>query len=69
MLFDVEGHSIREISGFQGVSESAVKSRLARGRERLRRHYERILPGLRVAVSHPMKGVGQAAVAPEVESA
>jgi len=42
VLFDVEGYSIREIGALQRVSESAVKSRLVRGRERLRRHYERV---------------------------
>jgi RNA polymerase sigma-70 factor, ECF subfamily len=41
VLFDVDGYSIREIAAFQRASESAIKSRLVRGRERLRRHYER----------------------------
>jgi len=46
VLFEIEGFSIEEIADLQKVSNSAVKSRLARGRERLRRHYERtgILP-------------------------
>jgi RNA polymerase sigma-70 factor (ECF subfamily) len=42
VLFEMEGYSIEEIAGFQNVSLSAVKSRLARGRERLRRFYERL---------------------------
>jgi RNA polymerase sigma-70 factor (ECF subfamily) len=40
VLFEIEGYSIEEISAMQRVSISAVKSRLARGRERLRRVYE-----------------------------
>ncbi|MBI5836048.1 MAG: RNA polymerase sigma factor [Candidatus Eisenbacteria bacterium] len=42
VLFELEGFSIGEISEVQGASVAAVKSRLARGRERLRRHYERL---------------------------
>ncbi len=42
VLFEVEGFSIEEIAGLQNVSIPAVKSRLQRGRERLRRHYERL---------------------------
>jgi len=41
VLFELEGYSIDEIAAFQEVSPSAVKSRLARGRDRLRRTYER----------------------------
>ncbi len=44
VLFEIEGFSIEEIADLQKVSISAVKSRLARGRERLRRYYER--PGV-----------------------
>jgi RNA polymerase sigma-70 factor (ECF subfamily) len=40
VLGDIEGYSIDEIAAIQGVTASAVKSRLARGRERLRRRYE-----------------------------
>jgi RNA polymerase sigma-70 factor (ECF subfamily) len=41
VLFEIEGFSIEEIAALQRVSHSAVKSRLARGRDRLRRIYER----------------------------
>jgi RNA polymerase sigma factor (sigma-70 family) len=47
VLFEIEGHSIEEIAARQNASASAVKSRLARGRARLRRHYQRLgWPGL-----------------------
>lgn len=42
VLFELEDFSIEEIAALQKVSISAVKSRLARGRERLRRHYGRL---------------------------
>ena len=42
VLFEMDGFSIEEISSLQKVSQSAVKSRLARARRRLRRHYERL---------------------------
>jgi len=42
VLFEMDGFSIEEISRLQRVSVSAVKSRLARARKRLRRHYERL---------------------------
>lgn len=35
-LFYYEGMSVREIGGILGISEAAVKTRLRRGRERLR---------------------------------
>jgi RNA polymerase sigma-70 factor (ECF subfamily) len=41
VLFEIEGCSIEEIAGLQRASVAAVKSRLVRGRERLRRFYER----------------------------
>jgi RNA polymerase sigma-70 factor (ECF subfamily) len=41
VLFTLEAFSIEEVAGMQGVSVSAVKSRLARGREKLRRFYLR----------------------------
>ena len=41
VLHDVEGFSVEEIAAMQGVSGSAVKSRLSRGRDRLRRTYLR----------------------------
>lgn len=42
ILFELEGFSCEEIAAMQRVSVSAVKSRLARGRDRLRRFYERL---------------------------
>jgi RNA polymerase sigma-70 factor (ECF subfamily) len=39
VLFEIEGFGIEEIAAMQRVSPSAVKSRLARGRTRLRRIY------------------------------
>lgn len=42
VLLEIEGFSIEEIAELQGASVSAVKSRAARGRERLRRYYERL---------------------------
>ena len=41
VLHDVEGFSVEEIAVMQEVSASAVKSRLSRGRDRLRRFYLR----------------------------
>ena len=35
-LFYYDGMSVREIGGIRGISEAAVKTRLRRGRERLR---------------------------------
>ena len=42
VLHDIDGFSMEEIAGFQGVTVSAVKSRVSRARQRLRRHYERL---------------------------
>jgi RNA polymerase sigma-70 factor, ECF subfamily len=41
VLFELEGFAVKEIGELQKVSISAVKSRLQRGRDRLRRFYER----------------------------
>lgn len=41
VLFELDGLSVEEIAVIQQASPSAVKSRLARGRARLRRTYER----------------------------
>jgi RNA polymerase sigma-70 factor, ECF subfamily len=41
VLADVDEYPLEEIARMQGVSLSAVKSRVARGRERLARHYRR----------------------------
>lgn len=40
VLFEIEGWQVDEIAAAQRVSASAVKSRLARGRARMRAHYE-----------------------------
>jgi RNA polymerase sigma factor (sigma-70 family) len=40
VLFEVEGFAIDEIAELQRASQSAVKSRLARARQRLREHYQ-----------------------------
>jgi RNA polymerase sigma-70 factor (ECF subfamily) len=40
VLFEIEGWQVEEIAGVQGTSVSAVKSRLARGRERMREIYD-----------------------------
>lgn len=41
VLFEIDGYTIEEIADMQRASISAVKSRLARGRQKLRRFYER----------------------------
>ena len=41
VLHEIEGFSVEEIAEMQGATLSAVKSRLTRGREKLRRYYER----------------------------
>jgi RNA polymerase sigma-70 factor (ECF subfamily) len=46
VLFELEGFSVDEIAQLQEVSVSAVKSRLQRGRDRLRRFYERVGPSM-----------------------
>jgi RNA polymerase sigma-70 factor (ECF subfamily) len=43
VLFEIEGWQVDEIAALHGVSPSAVKSRLARGRARLRAYYDRLL--------------------------
>ena len=42
VLFELDGFSIEEIAGLQNSTIAAVKSRLARGREKLRRHYQKV---------------------------
>jgi len=42
VLHDLEGFSVEEVAEMQRVTPSAVKSRLARGREQLRRFYSRL---------------------------
>jgi RNA polymerase sigma-70 factor (ECF subfamily) len=41
VLHDIEGFSVEEVAEMQGVTLSAVKSRLTRGREKLRSFYHR----------------------------
>lgn len=41
VLHELEGFQVDEIAALQNVSISAVKSRLSRGRERLRAYYEK----------------------------
>ena len=53
ILFELEDVSVEEISELQGVSKSAVKSRIARGRDRLRRHYESL--GFRDRSARPVR--------------
>ena len=64
VLFEMDGYSIEEIAAMQQVSIAAVKSRLTRGREQLRRFYEKRgwLEGRAVASgSGPIKRSIQAA--------
>ena len=53
VLFEIDGYSIEEIAAMQRASVPAVKSRLVRGREALRRYYER--RGISAAAS-PSRG-------------
>jgi RNA polymerase sigma-70 factor (ECF subfamily) len=53
VLFEIEGYSIEEIARMQHASVPAVKSRLVRGRARLRRFYERKGWGTRGAAESP----------------
>jgi RNA polymerase sigma-70 factor (ECF subfamily) len=41
ILHDIHGYSVAEIADMQRVTVSAVKSRLSRGREKLRAYYQR----------------------------
>lgn len=43
VLFEMEGWTVGELAELFGTSASAIKSRLARGRDRLRAYYEREL--------------------------
>ena len=59
VLFEIEGFSVEEIAVMQEVTVSAVKSRLARGRDRLRRAYQRLglAPSPRQAPFRKLEGV------------
>ena len=65
VLHDVEGFSVEEVGEMQGVTLSAVKSRLTRGREKLRRFYLRhglksdTAPNLESLTAGPMAWPGK----------
>lgn len=42
MPHDMDGYSMEEVAALQGARLPAIKSCVARGRARLRRHYERL---------------------------
>jgi len=42
VLHVLQGFTMEEVAAMQGVTEAAVKSRVLRGREKLRRHYRRL---------------------------
>jgi len=48
VLHEIEGFSVEEVAAMQGVTISAVKSRLVRGRDKLRQFYERIMKSARI---------------------
>ncbi|NNF05218.1 MAG: RNA polymerase sigma factor [Candidatus Eisenbacteria bacterium] len=58
LLFEVEGFHIHEIAKVQNVSESAVKSRLSRGRQRMRAFYEKETSPSVSSEKEPSKGFG-----------
>lgn len=55
VLHDIEGWRVEEIAELEGTSISAIKSRLSRGRERLRTVYTRRF-GLQPAVASMLPG-------------
>ena len=55
VLFEIDGWTVEEIAEVQAVSASAVKSRLARGRDRLRQFYTRRL-GVTAPAALPAPG-------------
>lgn len=61
VLFEVEGFAIDEIAALQHVSQSAVKSRLLRARDRLRTHYQQICQHEDAAERDAAKGLGESA--------
>jgi RNA polymerase sigma-70 factor, ECF subfamily len=56
VLVDMLGYSILDAAQVLGVSEGAVKSRAARGRERLRSRLEHLRPGARLRVARQLGG-------------
>ena len=65
VLFELDGWTIEEIAAMQRASVPAVKSRLARGRERLRRFYERHGAGERAIARH-LGGAAKRSPAPRI---
>ena len=68
VLFEMDGHSIEEIAALQRASIAAVKSRLTRGREKLRRFYVqrgwlegRAVAGGTGAIKRSMQAAGEGA--------
>lgn len=61
VLFEVDGFSIEEIAEMQRSSPSAVKTRLARGRARLRAHYMALAAAEEQAELRAQAGVTPAA--------
>ncbi len=55
VLFELQGYSIEEIAEIQETSLSSVKTRLARGRDRLRRFYTNLHP----APANPVEEVAR----------
>ncbi|MGH7681258.1 MAG: RNA polymerase sigma factor [Candidatus Eiseniibacteriota bacterium] len=64
VLHELEGFSVEEVAEMQRVTQSAVKSRLARGREQLRRHYARMSHegGASQSATMPAKAMAWSAV-------
>ncbi|HUS66387.1 MAG TPA: RNA polymerase sigma factor [Kofleriaceae bacterium] len=54
VLFELQEHTVEDIAEIQRTSISSVKSRLARGRERLRRFYRDEEAAMARASTHPM---------------
>ena len=52
VLHEIEGFSVEEVAAMQGVTISAVKSRLVRGRDKLKQFYERVLKSARIPGLH-----------------
>lgn len=48
VLHEIEGFSVEEVAAMQGVTVSAVKSRLVRGREKLKQFYRRVMESARI---------------------
>ena len=54
VLFEIDGYTIAEVAEMQRASIPAVKSRLSRGRRKLRRYYERRGWGGAAAAAEPV---------------